>query len=124
MKMLVMVVAMVLALVGVAFAGGNGHDNPPQQLNGEAAVTSSVGGFVLSGNMTHFIGGSFAKQTATNTSIAGFDTYKNGNEVGAMTYGSSIGSTFGLVLGCGTASGFQTGTFSASAWMSTPKNNR
>ena len=123
MKSLVMVVVMVLALVGVGFAGGHDH-NPPQQLNGEAAVTSSVGGFVRSGNLTHFIGGSFAKQTSTNTSVAGFDTYKNGNEVSAMTYGSSIGYTFGLVLGCGTAGGFQTGTYSTSAWMSIPKNNR
>jgi hypothetical protein len=116
-----MIVILMLAVVP-AFAGGNGHNDPPAQLNGDAAVTSSVGGSVISGNITRFIGGSFAKQTSTNTSIAGFDTYKQGNEVGAMTYGSSTGSTFGVVFGCGLASGFQAGTYNANAWMSIPSH--
>jgi hypothetical protein len=120
MKYFMFLVVALMLMVVPAFADQQ-HNDPPQQLNGEAAVTSTVGGFVQSGNITHFIGGSFAKQTSTNTSIAGFDTYKNGNVVEAMTFGSSIGSTFGLVLGTGVAGGFQAGTYSASSWMSIPK---
>ena len=115
---LVLVVVAVLAMVVPTFAG---HDGPPKpELNGTAAVTSEVGGMIGSENYGPGMTGSFGIQKSYNTSIAGFSTAVNGNEVVATTYGSSVGYTFGLAIN-GLAGGFQTGTYSASAWMSIPK---
>jgi len=117
---LALAILAILALAVPAFAGGHGHDTPV--LNGTAAVTSEVGGGVMSGNGPSNFGLSFATQQSNNTSIAGFDTYKTGNEVGAMTYGSSTGSTSGFAIH-GIVGGFQTGSYSASAWMSIPSSH-
>ena len=125
MKILLVLVAMLMLAVP-AFAGngngngnGNGGGNDTPILDGTASVSSAVGGGVLSGNIG--TGLSFGYQKSCNLTTAGFGTQQNGNQVTAYTYGSSVGSTFGIAYH-GIVGGFQTGTYSATATLSIPKH--
>ena len=110
MKVFALLVVLMLVCAGSAFAG---------QVNGTANVSSAVGGAVISGNFGN--GGSLAFQQSNNITTAGFGTIKNGNQVTAYTYGSSVGSTSGFAIH-GFVTGFQAGSYSATATLSIPKH--
>ena len=100
MKKLVGVLAGIMLLGGVAFAGGGNGAN----------VSSSVMGGVISGNRGN--DASFAVQSAYNHSVAGISSTKSGQTVTSTAFGSSVGDTIGYANN-GHVMGVQSGLFNA-----------
>jgi len=97
----------VLMIVAMAFA------ITPAMAGQSIQVNSGVAGSVISGNLGS--GGSFAVQSARNTTMAGY-TQTNvqipcGQVKTVTTFGSSVGATSGFAFG-GYVQGLQYGSFS------------